>query len=79
MNKVTGNISPIKAISGNINAQKSISGNITYGVGKGETIKDYDLLINKPQIESVELQGNKTFEELGLYNMEADEILSILT
>lgn len=33
---------------------------------------------NKPQIEIVELEGNKTFEELGLVATEANEILNIL-
>lgn len=42
MDKITGNISPIKTISGNIKADKSISGNITYGIGKGETIPLYE-------------------------------------
>lgn len=30
---------------------------------------DYNLLKNKPQIESVELDGNKTFNDLGLSNI----------
>lgn len=39
---------------------------------------DYELLSNKPQIESVELQGNKTFNDLGLSNitnMRIEEII----
>jgi len=30
---------------------------------------NYNLLQNKPQIESVELQGNKSFNDLGLSNI----------
>lgn len=39
---------------------------------------DYDLLKNKPQIESVELIGNKSFNDLGLShisNMQIEQIL----
>lgn len=39
---------------------------------------NYDLLSNKPQIESVELQGNKTFNDLGLSsisNMRLEQII----
>lgn len=30
---------------------------------------NYELLQNKPQIESVELSGNKSFDDLGLSNI----------
>lgn len=66
MKKVDGKLSPVT----------NINGNITYGNGSGTD--DYNKLKNKPQIETVELEGNKTFEELGLIGMEADDILSIL-
>lgn len=66
MKKVEGKLSPVT----------NINGNITYGNGSGTD--DYNKLKNKPQIETVELEGNKTFEELGLVGMDADEILSIL-
>lgn len=39
---------------------------------------DYDLLKNKPQIESVELIGNKSFNDLGLShisNMQIEQII----
>lgn len=39
---------------------------------------DYQLLKNKPQIESVELIGNKSFNDLGLSkisNMQIEQIL----
>lgn len=39
---------------------------------------NYNLLRNKPQIESVELIGNKTFNDLGLTSMTADDLLEIL-
>lgn len=35
---------------------------------------DYNLLKNKPSIEEVTLEGNKSFEELGLIETSFDEI-----
>ena len=40
--------------------------------------KNYEVLINKPQINSVELIGNKTFEELGLVELDGDDLIRIL-
>ena len=39
---------------------------------------DYERLRNKPQIESVELIGNKSFDELGLIPLDADDLIEIL-
>lgn len=39
---------------------------------------NYEVLINKPRIESVELIGNKTFEELGLVELDGDDLIRIL-
>lgn len=40
---------------------------------------NYELLGNLPQIEGVELVGNKTFEDLGLAALSSAEIQSVLT
>lgn len=42
-------------------------------------IVDYELLLSLPQIEGVELIGNKTFEDLGLTALTAAEIQAALT
>lgn len=42
-------------------------------VGNG----DYEALINKPKIESVELIGNKNFEDFGLEECSNDDILAM--
>lgn len=40
---------------------------------------DYqDNVINKPQIESVQLEGNKTFGDLGMFPIETSDLLNIL-
>ena len=38
---------------------------------------DYEVLINKPKIESVELIGNKTLEDFGLEECSNDDILAM--
>lgn len=51
--------------------------NTTEQIGAGGT-KDYEKLKNKPSIESVELIGDKSFEDLGLRpltNLEIDALL----
>lgn len=40
---------------------------------------DYNELDNKPQINSVELIGNKSFEDLGMSALSNMEIFEILT
>ena len=68
MDKIIGNISSIQSngsgnilsnnpkINGNLTSSNNkINGNITFGLGVGSKTTDYDSLINKPQIESVEL------------------------
>lgn len=43
MEKITGNISPVKKIEGVISiANPVISGNITYGIGDGDSVPEYE-------------------------------------
>ena len=66
----TGNLIPnMDVLQGTLGETFKINGNITYGMGTGRLINDYEELINKPQINSVELIGNKSFEELGMLAM----------
>lgn len=46
--------------------------------GGSYSTNDYEELVNKPSIESVTLVGDKTFEQLGLSSITADELLEIL-
>ena len=43
-----------------------------------DSVTSYDDLLNKPMIESVTLEGNKSFEQLGLQTMTNLEIEAIL-
>ena len=40
--------------------------------------KDYEKLINKPRIEGIELEGDKTFEDLSLAAITANDIDDII-
>lgn len=51
--------------------------NIIENIGPGTN--DYNQLINKPQIEDVTLQGDKTFDELNLIDITNSEIETITT
>lgn len=65
---LNGSMSSTETLSATVSIPKSIGGS-----------NDYEKLKNKPSIESVELSGNKTFEELGLSSLDADDLLEILT
>lgn len=51
--------------------------NVQYVETGEQGTSDYEKLTNKPKIESVELIGNKTFEDLGLEAITNQEILDI--
>lgn len=44
----------------------------------GDGTKDYNRLINKPKIEGVTLEGDKTYEELNLRGLTNSELEAIL-
>jgi hypothetical protein len=50
---------------------------IDKGAGGGGT-KDYSKLTNKPQINGVELDGNRSFEDLGVGVISAAEVIDIV-
>lgn len=81
----TGNISSSEHVTGAISGRRELNGRLSQGssrlagsVSKLNGASDYERLKNKPQIESVELIGNKSFEELGLEPITSDELIDIL-
>lgn len=66
----------------NIPLQLSEVPNLNLQVGETINIVDgtnnYNSLKNKPQINSVELQGNKTFDDLGMSALTNIDIFNIL-
>ena len=78
ISKIQGILTESSKINGILTESSKINGSITYGMGTGRLINDYEELINKPQINSVELIGNKSFEELGISamsNFDIDELI----
>lgn len=60
-----GSISSSSSLNGNINTSHSLNGNLNVGVFNSG-VDDYEDIENKPQINGIELIGNKTLEELGI-------------
>lgn len=71
---LTGRISSA-GLTGMMNARTGLSGALNLG---GSYAKDYDILINKPKINGVELISDISFEELGDHALTDNEILAIL-
>ena len=67
----------VAPLTGEITGKKFITGDIN--MAKYIYEKDYELLDNKPQIESVELIGNKSLEEIGIDRLTNSEIEEIFT
>lgn len=62
--KLIGTIKTAPKLQGSIKKDASLRGKMNYG--SYELNKDYERLANKPKIEGITLEKNKTFEELGL-------------
>lgn len=62
---IRGKVTTSQGVSGNLNGTSALSGDIDGNV-KNRLLKDYNILINKPSIEDVELKGNKTLEDFGI-------------
>lgn len=62
---IHGRVTTTQGVGGNLNGTSALSGDIDGNV-KNRLLKDYNILINKPSIEGVELKGNKTLEDFGI-------------
>ena len=62
--------------AGNISGSLTPRGNVSGSVGRAEKVyeNDYNNLINKPQIEGNTLENDKTFDELGMTPLSAQEL-----
>lgn len=70
----------VATISNNrkIDATVAAPGVLNAEAGHSGGTNNYKALYNKPSIEDVILQGNKTFEELGMKPMTVQEIEKVL-
>lgn len=70
-----GTLSSTEKMSGTLSGSSELAGGLS-----GDIVhKSYNELIDKPSINSVVLEGDKSFEELGLAGLtdqEIDEIIS---
>lgn len=77
---------PVGPVSGRLQADGTLRGRLSGGGtlsgGLSQTIisysQDYNDLYNKPQINEVELIGNKTFDDLGMSAMSNLDIWEII-
>ncbi len=65
---------PSAALSGNIAASAELATDIKHSI-----VLDYNALENKPEINSVELVGNKTLPEIGVNSISNIELQNLLT
>lgn len=72
-----GTLSSTVYFKGSLADTVSMSGKLSIP-SRSEANRDYEFLYNKPQIETVELVGNKTFEDLGLERISNSDILDIV-
>lgn len=75
--QIHGELSVPSILAGELAAPTSMNAELNIG-GAVYVVNDYEDLIHKPQINSVELIGNKSFDDLGmagLSNMEIEELL----
>lgn len=65
MTEIHGKVSSHQSIGGKIKSISVVNANISPEVGSNIN-RDYNRLKNKPSIEGVELQGNKTLTDFGI-------------
>lgn len=74
---IKGTIKTKGYITGSIDNQtQTLNANMSIPKSAGVQ-DDYDKLKNLPQIESVTLQGNKTFDELGMSECSNQDIINL--
>lgn len=62
--------------AGSISGSLTPRGNVSGSVGRAEKVyeNDYNKLVNKPQIEGNTLENDKTFDDLGMTPLSAQEL-----
>ena len=75
---LSGSLSPVGTLSGTLSSAPTLNGGLTVP-RSAPGANDYERLNNKPSIESVELIGDKTFEDLGLEAIDNTELMDLLT
>ena len=74
---IIGILSNDQTLGGTLNSSSDLNG--TLSPITPQAVKDYNKLLNKPQINDVELKNNKSLEDLNvtkLTNLEIEEIIN---
>lgn len=72
---LTGQLSGRQSLSAHISGKESLSAIMYRGLAVPH---DYERLTNKPKIESVELIGNRSLEEIGVDHISNAELAALL-
>ena len=81
---MSSQIIPVVPLSGTISGKQELTGSLTAGKTLSGQLSDditrhsYNDLIDKPSINEVALQGDKSFEDLGLAGLSNQEIDKII-
>ncbi len=67
----------VDKLIGDMSARATLEGDMQIHRDDGTGTFNYESLQNKPRIENVELQGNKSLEDLGLSEVTNQQILSL--
>ena len=73
---IVGTLTNNSNISGNINNPNDLTGLLNPITP--QSVKDYNKLTNKPQINEIELQNNKNLEDLNVNKLTNKEIENII-
>lgn len=75
--KLDANLTPHRTLNGCLTPHRTLNGGLSKPTEIPKIEKDYQNLENKPQIESVELVGNKHLEEFGITECSSMDIINI--
>lgn len=73
--KLKGKLQEVQSLQGKASAKNTASGHIS--IPTGFINQSYNDLLDKPQIEGVELVDNKTFEDLGLESITGKDLIDV--
>ena len=76
MAKLSGQIQATQQIAGRLQSESQLFGSLK--IPQKIMEKDYLNLQNKPQINSVILEGNKQFEDLGMREVTGQEMIEMI-
>ena len=76
--KILGDAQLDSVVVGDMELTDMVNGEVGSFYEVSRDNRDYELLFHKPSIESVELVGDKTFEELGMTAISNIELANLL-